>query len=78
MTKVQQKSEKISAFGGIFFVLDKFDLAAWLLSLKYSWSRVASFYIFLYFGSVNSAESFILVAVIKFTCATNSRLIFIL
>ena len=25
MTKVQQKSEKISAFGGIFFVLDKFD-----------------------------------------------------
>ena len=25
MAKVQQKSEKISAFGGIFFVLDKFD-----------------------------------------------------
>ena len=25
MTKVQQKSEKISAFGGTFFVLDKFD-----------------------------------------------------
>ena len=25
MTKVQQKSEKISAFGGIFFVLDRFD-----------------------------------------------------
>ena len=25
MTKVQQKSEKISAFGGIFFVLDIFD-----------------------------------------------------
>ena len=25
MTKVQQKSEKITAFGGIFFVLDKFD-----------------------------------------------------
>jgi len=24
MAKVQQKSEKISAFGGIFFVLDKF------------------------------------------------------
>ena len=24
MTKVQQKSEKITAFGGIFFVLDKF------------------------------------------------------
>ena len=23
--KVQQKSEKITAFGGIFFVLDKFD-----------------------------------------------------
>ena len=23
--KVQQKSEKISAFGGIFFVLDRFD-----------------------------------------------------
>ena len=32
-----------------------------------SWSRVASFYIFRYFGSVNSAGSFILVAVIKFT-----------
>ena len=25
MAKVQQKSEKISAFGGILFVLDKFD-----------------------------------------------------
>ena len=25
MAKVQQKSEKISAFGGVFFVLDKFD-----------------------------------------------------
>ena len=25
MAKVQQKSEKINAFGGIFFVLDKFD-----------------------------------------------------
>ena len=25
MSKVQQKSEKISAFGGIFFVLDRFD-----------------------------------------------------
>ena len=25
MAKVQQKSEKISAFGGIFFILDKFD-----------------------------------------------------
>ena len=24
MAKVQQKSEKISAFGGIFFVLDRF------------------------------------------------------
>jgi hypothetical protein len=23
---------------------EQFDLAAWLLSLKYSWSRVASFY----------------------------------
>ena len=26
MAKVQQKSKKITAFGGIFFVLDKFDL----------------------------------------------------
>ena len=25
MAKVQQKSEEITAFGGIFFVLDKFD-----------------------------------------------------
>ena len=25
IAKVQQKSEKITAFGGIFFVLDKFD-----------------------------------------------------
>ena len=25
MAKVQIKSEKVSAFGGIFFVLDKFD-----------------------------------------------------
>ena len=25
MAKVQQKSEIITAFGGIFFVLDKFD-----------------------------------------------------
>ena len=25
MAKIQQKSEKITTFGGIFFVLDKFD-----------------------------------------------------
>ena len=25
MAKVSKKSEKITAFGGIFFVLDKFD-----------------------------------------------------
>ena len=25
MAKVQQKSEKISVFGGIFFILDRFD-----------------------------------------------------
>ena len=25
MAKIQQKSEKINTFGGIFFVLDKFD-----------------------------------------------------
>ena len=25
MAKLRQKSEKISAFGGIFFVLDRFD-----------------------------------------------------
>ena len=25
MAKVQQKSEKVTPFGGIFFVLDKFD-----------------------------------------------------
>jgi len=25
MAKIQQKSEEITAFGGIFFVLDKFD-----------------------------------------------------
>ena len=25
VAKVQQKSEKITAFGGLFFVLDKFD-----------------------------------------------------
>ena len=37
-----------------------------------------AFYIFRYLGSVNSAESLTLVAVMKFTCATNSRLIFIL
>ena len=57
---------------------EQFDLAAWFPSLKHSWSRVASFYIFLYLGKVNSAGSFILVAVMKFTCATSSRLIFIL
>ena len=57
---------------------EQFDLAAWFPSLKYSWSRVASFYIFQYLGRVNSAGSFNLVAVIKFTKATNSRLIFIL
>ena len=34
MAKVQQKSEKITAFGGIFFVLDKFDWSTgdWYLS----------------------------------------------
>jgi hypothetical protein len=33
MAKVQQKSEKITAFGGIFFVLDKFGvtcITAWI------------------------------------------------
>ena len=25
MANIQQKSEKITAFGGIFFVMDKFD-----------------------------------------------------
>ena len=34
MAKVQQKSEKISAFGGIFFVLDKFDLIDSHLGLR--------------------------------------------
>ena len=39
MAKVQQKSEKISAFGGIFFVLDRFDRILWgfavsLLAIK--------------------------------------------
>jgi hypothetical protein len=29
---------------------EQFDLAAWFPSLAYSWSRVASFYIFLYLG----------------------------
>ena len=57
---------------------EQFDLAAWLLSLHYSWSRVASFYIFRYLGNVNSAGSFTLVAVMKFTFATSSLLIFIL
>ena len=28
MAKVNKKSEKITAFGGIFFVLDKFDTSA--------------------------------------------------
>ena len=37
MAKVQQKSEKISAFGGIFFVLDKFDR---ILSSAESWGQV--------------------------------------
>jgi fucose permease len=46
---------------------EQFDLAAWFPSLKHSWSRVASFYIFLYLGKVNSAGSFILVAVMKLT-----------
>jgi hypothetical protein len=40
---------------------EQFDLAAWFPSLKYCWSRVASFYIFLYLGNVNSAGSFTLV-----------------
>ena len=40
--------------------------------------ELTSFYIFRYLGNVNSAESFTLVAVMKFTLATNSRLIFIL
>ena len=57
---------------------EQFDLAAWFPSLAYSWSRVASFYIFLNLGRGNSAGSFTLVAVMKFTCATSSRLIFIL
>ncbi len=34
MAKVQQKSEKISAFGGIFFVLDRFDRILSSVSIK--------------------------------------------
>ena len=42
MAKVQQKSEKISAFGGIFFVLDKFDriLSSVIDSHLESWGAV--------------------------------------
>ena len=35
MAKVQQKSEKITAFGGIFFVLDKFDSGIMGTVLRY-------------------------------------------
>ena len=34
MAKVQQKSEKISAFGGLFFVLDGFDRILSSVSIK--------------------------------------------
>ena len=36
MAKVQQKSEKISAFGGIFFVLDRLGLRSKLIGYQYS------------------------------------------
>jgi len=58
---------------------EQFDLAAWFPSLEYrAGHELASFYIFWYLGSVNSAGSLILVAVMKLTLATSSRLIFIL
>ena len=57
MAKVQQKSEKITTFGGIFFVLDKFDsilssvigshlgLRSTLIGYQYSETiRAANFY----------------------------------
>jgi hypothetical protein len=45
---------------------EQFDLAAWVSFTQIqSWSRVASFYIFLYLGSVNSAGSFTRVVVIS-------------
>ncbi len=60
---------------------EQFDLAAWFLSLKYIWllhELMQPVYIFRYLGNVNSAGSFTLVAVMKLTLATNSRLTFIL
>ena len=44
VAKVQHKSEKITAFGGIFFVLDKFDriLSSVLFGIKAT-DRVKSF-----------------------------------
>ena len=38
VAKVQIKSEKITAFGGIFFVLDKFDSILSSVIDKKSWS----------------------------------------
>ena len=38
MAKVQQKSEKISAFGGIFFVLDRFDCNSVPVPLLPNWN----------------------------------------
>ena len=47
MAKVQQKSEKISAFGGIFFVLDRFDriLSSVIDSHQRSGGQVIDFFL---------------------------------
>ena len=45
MAKVQQKSEKISAFGGIFFVLDRFDrILSRFIAVPAKWIRTARQY----------------------------------
>ena len=45
MAKVQQKSEKISAFGGIFFVLDRFDrILSRFIAVPAKWVRTARQY----------------------------------
>ena len=45
MAKVQQKSERISAFGGIFFVLDRFDrILSRFIAVPAKWIRTARQY----------------------------------
>jgi len=76
MAKVQQKSEKITAFGGIFFVFDKFDrilssvidshlgLRSTQTGYQYSEITRAVFSVFCCGGDGNHGDRFLIPAIL--------------